>query len=287
MRGLNVSKWILGVLCLLGFVFPVANASPAVIDNLYYNLSSLSDAELEVDWTRYDGGSSRAGIQINSTGNTLYYTNTSLDLTNNNAFLFDAVVSGSALGVDGELGARMWVKVRQPSMPPATFYHIEMRFVKQSGQYRIDLADGTGGLIAWLNKDWTSLTPRYRVRLGHQQIGGIDYIIFQAENPALWDSFGRLKNPDATNSVSVPLSSFGIGGGPGGFGFGNVNNGVYYSEWEWLSIIYSDEADTVLPTTSGFAPASNLLENVLLGSVLAALGLYAVYKRRRLRNRTA
>lgn len=225
----------------------IAHAAP-IITGLSYDLTTLSDAELETDWTRIDGGSTRAGIRIDSANNTLHYVNTSLDLTNNNAFLFDAVVSGSALDADGELGARMWAKFRQPATPPIHFNHVELRFVRQSSAYRIDLLDGTNGnFMATLNKNWTSIAPRYQVRFGHQQIGGIDYIIFQADDPTQFDSFGRLKNPDATNSVSVALSSFGIASGSAEFGFGNVASGVYYSDWESLRIIHSNEADTLLP----------------------------------------
>lgn len=248
MNELSIKRWIHCVLSILFISITTVSHTEPVITDLYYDMTTLSDAELETDWTRHDGGATRGEIQISSANNTLHYTNTNHDLTNNNTFLFDAVISGSALGSDGELGARMWAIFRHAGMPPATFYHPEIRFVRQSSAYRIDLVDGTNSsVMASLNKDWTSVAPRFQVRLGHQQIGGIDYVVFQAEDSTLWYSNGRLINPDATNSTSVPLSSFGIAPGTGEFGFGNIISGVYHSEWESFRIIHSNEADTVLP----------------------------------------
>ena len=237
---------------------PVLAAS--VVENLFYDLATDSLS----DWTEVVGGASRTGIRIESSFNTLFYKRNDLAI-NQNAFLFEAVVSGSALAgpIDGELGARMWVKLSGYSMPGECIF-IEVRFIRQGTTYKIALFDGHSETYwATLEKDWTETSPRLRVRIKLQEVGPSDYIYLQAEESSSWD------NPDQPNNLNdssqrVPLTSFTSGptSGPGfsdEFGFGNfVPLGTYYSEWESIHLTVCDDDTTVLPYWPAVPPAPTL-----------------------------
>ena len=229
-------------LIVLPMFIPVMAAS--VVENLFYDLATDSLS----DWTEVAGGASRTGIRIESSFDTLSYIRNDLAI-NQNAFLFEAVVSGSALAgpLDGELGARMWVKLSGYS-PPSQCIFIEVRFVRQGTIYKIALFNGhTGTLLASLDKDWTETSPRLRVRIKLQEVGPSDYIFLQAEESSSWD------NPDQPNNINdssqaVLLTSFTSGPGFSEFGFGNfVPLGNYYSDWESIHLTICDDDTTVLP----------------------------------------
>ncbi|MCW8985326.1 MAG: hypothetical protein OQK55_08285, partial [Thermoanaerobaculales bacterium] len=237
----------------IGVFSAVSPASPATaqaITDLTYELAALSEPELLVDWTAAGLGT-RTGIRVTSVGNTRTYTHSSLSLDNGEAFLMDTVFSGAAMGAAGERGARMWVRFRDATLPPGMYWIVEARFFEDGGGSRwVHLVDGSSGsVIGALSQDWTEVSPRLRVRIRHQNVAGVPTIFFMAENSTQWtpDLSGPL-TPDATNTLSIPLSLFSPAfSGPGEFGFGNVVAGTYYTDVETVRLIRSSESDTVLP----------------------------------------
>lgn len=223
---------------------PVLAAPAAITHNLYYDLATdpLSD------WTIVNGGAYRTGIRIESTVNTLWYYRDDLDIDNHKAFQIEAVVSGSAMSADGELGARMWVKFRDDSMSPGECINIEVRFVQVCGGYQIDMMDGnTGWLVARLDKDWTKTSPRLRVRIKRQEVSGQDYILLQSEESSSWDDPAQPNNLNTINSQAVAVQFLTVAPGDSEIGFGNPVAGNYYSDWESVHITTASDLTTVLP----------------------------------------
>lgn len=224
--------------------------------NIYEDMraSTLSD------WTS-TGEGSRTGITIQSAGNALFYYRNDIPINNQKAFQLEAVLSASAMMNDGERGARMWIRFRDDGigMPPLTVYSIELWLMRQGGAYLIGLTDGANNSDkAQLDKDWTTASPRIRVRLKRQNIGGIDYIFLQSENSDIWDKPSTPNIIDGEDSKGVPLSSFTITSGVSEMGFGNVLAGTYDSFWEYIHITTAADVFTLLPYWPPQPPAPTL-----------------------------
>jgi len=99
----------------------------------------------------------------------------------------DTVFSGEALAADGDRGARMWVRFSDATLPPAQCRHVEARLVREGGSH-IRLFNSPGAItpLASLPQDWTSATPRVRVRIRYQEVAGIPTIFFVAEDSTQW-----------------------------------------------------------------------------------------------------
>ena len=225
-----------------------------VITDLSYDLAALSEPELLVDWAGVGTGV-RAGIRVTTTaGTTRYYTNSNLALDNGVAYLMDIVFSGQATVTDDERGARMWVRFRDPSLPPLQYRHVEARLFRDAGTNRIGLFNSpsapSASPLASLPQDWTDTSPRLRVRIRYQEVAGAPTIFLVAEDSTQWapDLSGPL-TPDASNTLSVPVDGITFPPSPGSseFGFGNFVAGDYYADYETVRIIRSSESDTVLP----------------------------------------
>ena len=76
----------------LGAVVPARLSFAQAITDLSYELATLSEPELLVDW-RAAGLGTRAGVRVTTVGNTRTYTHSSLGLDNGEAFLMDVVLS--------------------------------------------------------------------------------------------------------------------------------------------------------------------------------------------------
>lgn len=211
------------------------------------------------DWTS-QGFGARLGISFESAGNIIYFYRHDIPVNNQKAFQIETVLSASGMSSDGERGVRLWVRFRDDGigMPPSTVYHVELLLCRQGGAYFIGLYDANGNLRAQLNKDWTTVSPRIRVRIKRQNIGGTDYIFLQSENSDIWDNPSTPNILDGEDSKGVPLSSFPIASGGSEIGFGHVVAGSYRSSWEYIHITTAADAYTVLPYWPPQPPAPTL-----------------------------
>ena len=241
------------LIAVLSVFVPASPAAAQVITDLTYDLGSLSEPELLVDWAA-NGTGVRTGIRVNTSGDTRYYTNSNLDLNNGEAFLMDVVFSGETLGIDAERGARIWVRFRDATLPPMQWRHVEARLFRDAGSFKVGLYNSSTvsvfAPLGSLPQDWTSTSNRLRVRIRHQEVAGVSTIFFVAENSKLWEpALSGPLTPDATNTFIVPVNNitFPSSAGSSEFGFGNVVPDNYYADYETVRIIRSSEPETVLP----------------------------------------
>lgn len=258
---LLLRSWLVIVLLMSTVAVSIPSSSKpvfaaSVVENLFYDLATDSLS----DWTEVIGGASRSGIRIQSSRNTLYYKRDDLAI-NQNAFQIEAVVSGSALAADGELGARMWVKF--PGNTHLLVMNVEVRFVRQGGKYYIVLMDvNDGHEEARLEQDWTEESPRLRVRIKRQEVGSQDYIFLQAEESSSWDNPAQPNHlNDPPNSLAVLMTNFTALPGSSEVGFGNFITGNYYSDWESIHLTVCDDDTTVLPYWPPAPPAPTLVHD--------------------------
>jgi hypothetical protein len=274
----------------IAVLFSVFSASPApaqVITDLAYDLAAISEPELLVDWVGAGTGI-RAGIRVTTSGDTRYYTNSNLVLDNGGAYLMDIVFSGEAIGADGERGARMWVRFRDPLLPPLQYRYVEVRFLRDAGTIRVGLFNSpsapSASSLASLPQDWRSASPRLRVRIRYQEVADVPTIFLVAEDSTQWapDLSGPL-TPDASNTLSLPVdgTTFPPSPGSSGFGFGNFVAGSYYSDYEAVRIIRSSESDTVLPSAFDLAiPTLGVFGIALLVALFATAGMALLVRHR-------
>ncbi len=264
MKKQNRSLWLRGVLCLLGFVFAVANVSAAIVYDQTYDLLTAPDPL--PDWTRAGDGT-RTGILFSTAGNTLTYSRTDLSLGNREAFLIEAVMSASSLGGAGERKARLWASFFDPDapgLPPGDKSRkVEIRLQEDgAGNRRVSLFDGIGGTeMTSLALDWAVAAPQLRIRLMRQLIGGTDYMVLQA-GPS---NAGE----DQMDSVQAALSGFGFNlANTNELGFGHAVAGSFNSRWESVRVIATDDQVALLPPAVVPVPASVwLFATGLLGLV--------------------
>ena len=272
--------WIIA----LSVMVPASLATGQVITDLTYDLGSLSEPELLVDWAA-SGTGVRSGIRVTTTGDFRTYTHSSLSL-DGEAFLMDTVFSGEALSTDDERGARMWVRFGDATLPPILRRHAEARLYREAGTVRIGLFNSssapTFSPLGSLPQDWTSTTPRVRVRIRYQEVAGIPTIFFVAEDSTQWtpDLSGPL-TPDATNTFSLPVNgtNFPPVAGLSEFGFGNFAPGNYYADYETVRIIRSSESDTVLPAAFALNIPTLAAPGYALLVVLLAIGGWVLLAR--------
>lgn len=274
-------------IAVLVLVLSASPASAQVITDLTFDLTALSEPELLVDWVGAGTGT-RAGIRVTTSGDTRYYTNSNLSLDNGEAFLMDIVFSGEATSADGERGARMWVRFRDPSLPPMQFRYVEARFFRDAGTNRVGLFNSPSALLgsplASLPQDWTSTSPRLRVRIRYQEVAGVATIFLVAEDSTQWapDLSGPL-TPDASNTLSLPVDGVTFPSSPSSseFGFGNVLPGSYFADYENVRIIRSSESDTVLPAAFDLAiPTLGVSGTAVFVILLATNGLALLVRNR-------
>jgi hypothetical protein len=267
----------------IAVLFSVLSASSApaqVITDLTYGLAALSEPELLVDWVGAGTGI-RAGIRVTTSGDTRYYTNSNLVLDNGEAYLMDIVFSGQATGADGERGARMWVRFRDPSLPPLLYRYVEARFLRDAGTNRVGLFNSPSAPfaspLASLPQDWTSASPRLRVRIRYQSVAGVPTIFLVAEDSTQWaPDLSEPLTPDASNTLSLLVDGTTFPPSPGSseFGFGNVVAGSYFADYETVRIIRSSESDTVLPAAFDLAiPTLGVSGIAVLVILFATAGL--------------
>lgn len=266
MKKLTIILRICGVLCLLGFSFPVADAFAAIAQNVYYDLDdTTAPIEPPTGWTQPLAGGSRSGITITTAGatDTRIYTRNDIPIDGDQNWSIEAVLSSPSVGAQGERGARITINFTDASafnLPPvlAVDKHrsVELRLEENaSGIRRFSLADGAVGLEKnYLILDWSDTAPRWRIRIRRDGAN----IIMEAE-PAhtgtlRTDPLSFPKTP--YSSVTVAVSSFSPAIGPANqFGFGHFVNGSYYSEWENVHVTAADDGVTTLPYWPALPPA--------------------------------
>jgi hypothetical protein len=202
------------------------------------------------NWTK-NGAGSRTSTHLQSNGNTIYFARTDL-LLNSVAFQVEAVVSADGLTADGERGTRLWARFWEPWLPPDMEYCVQIILTQVSGTCRLELADGTGSTLAHLDKSWTSIAPRFRIRIKRQKVEGTDYIFLQSEPSSNWDDPSHPNNLNDANSIVVAFSnltpsSSSLSPGASEIGFGNMIPGLYFSDWESIHITVANDLMTVLP----------------------------------------
>lgn len=241
-------------LLFLSMMVITSSVTAQVVTDLTYDLTTLSEPELLVDWTA-SGAGSMAGIRVTTTaGQTRTYRHTSLDL-DNVAFLMDVVISAQSLGSDTERGARFWAQFSDPWIPPMLVRHAEVRLYRETGTYKVGLfnTDTGGSALVSLSRDWTNTVDRLRVRLRYQEIAGVGTIFLVAENSSQWtpDLAGPM-SPGPGNTLSLPVNSGNFPGFSGSreFGFGNAIAGAYYGDYQHVRLITSSDPGTELPVPS-------------------------------------
>jgi len=264
MQKQNRSLWLRGVLCLLGFVFAVANVSAAIVYDQTYDLLTAPDPL--PDWTE-TGLEGRVGNVLSTNGNTLTYTRTDLALNNREAFMIEAVMSADVLGGVGERGARLWASFFDPDapgFPPGDKSRlVEIRLLEGSGgNRRISLFDGVGGTeMANLALDWAVVAPRFRIRLMRQLIGSTDFMVLQA-GPSDAGEVQMASAQAALSGFNMVLAN------TNELGFGHAVAGTFNSHWESIRVIATDDQATLLPPAVVPVPASVwLFATGLLGLV--------------------
>ncbi|MDY0000001.1 MAG: Ig-like domain-containing protein [Polyangia bacterium] len=227
------------------------------------NLLDALDTSSLSDWTTVNGGATRIGSTITSTGNTLWYTRSNQSLEDKSAFLFEAVLTAENLVVDEERGARMWVAFSDPSvLMPGDVWRLEVRLHCEMGTSdQIKLWDvHADTAVASLNKPWSG-NP-IRIRLKRQTLGSTDYVFLQAEDATTWEDppQNNILN-DSTKSMAVAVSTLLPAAGSCEFGFGHKVVGSYSSDWESVHITTCDDAGTVLPYWPPAPLAPTLAQN--------------------------
>jgi hypothetical protein len=260
---LYLRSWLVVVILMSSGVAAIPSLSKSVlaasaVQNLFYDLATDSLS----DWTPVYYGASRTGIRIESSGNTLWYYRNDLDIDNHKAFQIEAVVSGSELVADEELGPRMWVKFYDDGIPPGDCRYIEVHFIIRGGLPQIALFDGNSGYyMAYLDKDWTKTSPRLRIRIKRQEVSGTDYILLQAEESSSWDNPAQPNALNTVNSQAVAVELFYVAPGDSEIGFGNRVAGTYYSDWESIHLTVCNDATTVLPYWPATPPVPTLVHD--------------------------
>jgi len=231
------------------FMTCVSSAVAQVITDLAYELATLSEPELLVDWTA-SGSGVRSGVRVTTTaGNIRTYTHSNLDL-DNAAFLMDVVISAELLGVDEDRGARFWVQFSNTLTPPMHVTRAEIRLYREAGTYKVGLFNTGGAALVSLSQDWTNAADRLRIRLRYQEVAGVGTIFLVAENSSQWaPDLTRPLSPGPGNTLSLPVNSanFPSFSGLSEFGFGNFVAGSYYADYESVWLIRSSDPSTLLP----------------------------------------
>lgn len=265
-------KKIYSVLIALVMLLGYSGISHALTTEFNYELASLSEAELLVDWTGI-GTSVRTGKVISSVGNTRTYLRNDIPIGGGQAWMFEAVMSADQITGAGERGARMWARFTDLGAPAFPLgdksRHVELRLLENAAlERRFVLFDALGGgEMLSITGDWAY---SHRVRLRRQLIGIDDLIFLEAQlasaSPGAWTSVSTLVS-GLSHQVATASE----------FGFGNHStpSGDFDSQWSTIRLMASDDADTLLPTVVP-EPSTYLL----LGSGM--LGL-AFWRRRRLK----
>ena len=247
---------------------PVLAAS--VVENLYYDLATISEAELLNDWNAF-GDAGRSGITITSASNIRYYTRTDVAMGAGQAFMLEAVVSADPITSAGERGARMWVKFADPSAPAFPsgdkIRHLEVRLLEDAGgSQRFALVDAiAGGELVSIAADWSIPADRYRVRLKRQQISGSDYMVLQAEKASeIDDPDDRNPDPDTPSSQKVLINELQwqlTTANELGFGHHSLPTGDFASDWVSVHVTGTNSAVDELPYWPPEPPAPTLVHD--------------------------
>jgi hypothetical protein len=272
---------------ILSAVVPAEISFAQAITDLSYDLATLSEPQLLVDWNAAGLGT-RTGIRVTAVGNTRTYAHSSLNLDNGEAFLMDVILSAESMGFDGDRGARAWVRFRDASLPPMQYRHAEARLYRDGGAFRVGLFNGPTAPIAApvgsLAQDWRSESPRLRVRIRQQEVAGVPTIFFVVEDSTQWtpDLSGPLA-PGAANTLSLPAdnANFPAAAGASEFGFGNYLAGNYYADYESVRIIRSSETDTALPVAVARDVPTLNPSGIAMLVLLLAIGGWALATRTR------
>ncbi|MHC4248568.1 MAG: hypothetical protein ACYS9X_05510, partial [Planctomycetota bacterium] len=188
------------------------------------------------------GTSSQTGTTFSSDNRSYHYTQDFGDLETGNAWVVEALVSTSVLPAVGtENGGRLGVFFKDPATGGET-YRVEVRFENDASLGPVmrlyDVAFGGASLLATLANDFTTSSPRFRVRLRRQQIGGQECLFLEAEpSSGFEDPAQRGLATDAApvRAVVVDFPSLMLpdpGGEPGAVQFGNFRQtGTYSSDW--------------------------------------------------------
>lgn len=247
---------------------PVMAAS--VVENLYYDLATISEAELLNDWNAF-GDAERSGITITSASNTKIYTRTDVAMGTGQAFMLEAVVSADPMGGAGERGARMWAKFVDPSAPAfpsgVKIRHLEVQLLEDGvGSRRFALIDAIAGTeLVSIAADWSNPADRYRVRLKRQQISGSNYMVLQAEKASeIDDPDDRNPDPDTPSSQKVLISGLQwqlTTANELGFGHHSLPTGDFASDWVSIHVTGTDSAGVELPYWPVVPPAPTLVHD--------------------------
>ncbi|MHC4248648.1 MAG: Ig-like domain-containing protein [Planctomycetota bacterium] len=217
------------------------------------------------------GTSSQAGVTFDSNDRSYFYTQSFGGLETGNAWVVEALVSAPPPGVGGENGGRLGVYFKDPATGGDT-YKVEVRFENDAGLGLVmrlyDVAGGGAALLATLANDFTTSSPRFRVRLRRQQIGGQECLFLEAEpSSGFEDPAQRGLATDAApvRAVVVDFPSPMLpdpGGEPGAVQFGNFRQtGTYSSDWESIHVTFCDDATTLLPYWPPAPPAPSVVHD--------------------------
>ncbi|MCP4246160.1 MAG: hypothetical protein GY778_03840, partial [bacterium] len=171
--------------------------------------------------------------------------------------MVEALFSAPLPLVGAENGGRLGVFFKDPATGGDT-YKVEVRFENDAGLGPVmrlyDVAFGGATLLATLANDFTTSSPRFRVRLRRQQIGGQDCLFLGAEpSSGLEDKSQRGLATDSVpvRAVVVDFPSLMLpdaAGEPGAAQFGNFRQtGIYSSDWETIHVSFADNATELMP----------------------------------------
>lgn len=253
-------RWIGVVVCFLGLLFPVADASAGVVSNFFTDLDD-GESTVPAGWTAsITGAASRTGKDLSAGGGAITYRRA---IAAEVAASIEARVSANGIGAMMAMTLGDFVNDEH--------IRAEAR-LEVSGGFKVFLYDAYDATPkGQVDLDWTLADPDLRIRLKRQDIGGVPHVVLQGEasktgpggSPLQWDDPADPNpSPDTATSIKVPISNF----VPQSVSFdevefGNAAPGVYHSFWAYVLVTEADDATTELPYWPPVPPAPTLVHD--------------------------